>query len=464
MSISVLLCALVAPAEAAERSVPTLQRQIRRAVDRGDHASAVRNLRRLSEIGTERSTATLFELGIAIQVPEIYREVIQLLANLKDEESRKFFRSQAAGKREVRMIFLADVLARMEHESALEILAILSGHPRGPVLRAAVFALGRQRARGSVDPLLRVLERLESRKDRGQIYQEVRDALFLVTGQDHDNARDWRKWWDDNRVTFDPGKARGSAARVRPTPRERAPEFAGKKIFGRNIVLVMDTSESMRFTMMGDIPGLIRSDPFNPAGAATKSEETLAREGQILARFWSRLEMARRALIGAIVDFDTRIRFNLIEFNDQVNPMAKSGLVPARPGMRNKAINWARRLKWTPGGNTGSLEALEMALLMDPAVTEIYFLSDGPPPGGGETEISTGKILDRIDSLNRFRKVKIHTFGFDPRIHREDTEQPELVEANRFLGKLATSTGGTFTLLVVNERLRPPPDFRFIGR
>jgi hypothetical protein len=43
-------------------------------------------------------------------------------------------------------------------------------------------------------------------KDRGQVYQEVRDALFDITDQDFDTVADWKKWWEISKATFDPMK------------------------------------------------------------------------------------------------------------------------------------------------------------------------------------------------------------------------------------------------------------------
>jgi len=61
--------------------------------------------------------------------------------------------------------------------------------------------------------------------------------------------------------------------------------------------------------------------------------------------------------------------------------------------------------------------------------------------------------------LNKFRKIKIHTFGFDPVVYPENKAgripNPDLQSANKFLKELAEKTGGTFTIMKVDTTQTP---------
>jgi Mg-chelatase subunit ChlD len=445
--------ALPAASEDAKK-VGDLVKKIERLVKGEKEEEALKLVRELGAIQGPEALKGLFGLGVAIGIPDIYNEVTRLLAERKDDDSFKFYETQAKEASEEGKIYLADLMAEVKGEKAAGVLGILAEEKKETILRSAVASLGRLRIRGSVEPLLKVLEKCG--KDRGQLYQETRDALFYVTNQDFDNTEDWRKWWDTRKAIFDPTKESKGATKVR-TIKDRAPEFAGKKIFGRNVIFVIDVSGTMRYVMKDDIPGLGSGDGTDSGGTKPPTEQ-ITPENDRLAKFWTRIEMAKRALTKALSAFDQKVQFNIIKFHTKVLPMEK-GLILAGAG-RKKAIDWVKNnVRFEPGGATNIAEALEKAFKVDRRVTEIYFLSDGLPSADGKKNDPPDPILEKVDAMNRFRKIKIHTFGYDPLILRSGDENPELIKANEFLKKLAKKTGGSFTLLKVTEE-KPPEDFR----
>ena len=459
---ALFLFAICAPSAAGEdkKAVSDISKRLAKAVKDGKDEDAVSVARELAAVGTPESLKALFDAGLKIEVPKIYKAVTGILAGLTDEASLKFFQDQAKAGKELSQVFLADILAEMKHAQATEILGILAEERNTVVLRSTISALARQKVKGSVEPLLKILERLETNKDHGQVYQELRDALFEVTSQDFDVLEDWKKWWDVAKGTFDPNKKPAGATQTRKPIRDSAPEFAGKKIFARNVVFVIDTSGSMQYVQKDDIPGLSRADGSDKAGGQQAAQEKITPENSRLAKFWTRIEMAKRALIKAVGAFDAKARINVIRFDTQVIPLEKAGLFPLGPAQKKKVNDWVKAMQIK--GNTNTKEALVKAFELDRSTTEIYFLSDGIPSADGTKNDPTDPILEKVEALNRFRKVKIHTFGFDAISIQQGMEDPGLASANEFLKKLAKRTGGTFTLMKVTDE-KPPKDYRSIS-
>jgi hypothetical protein len=113
-----------------------------------------------------------------------------------------------------------------------------------------------------------------------------------------------------------------------------------------------------------------------------------------------------------------------------------------------------------PKGNTNLYLPLEAAFkLKDRGLDTGYFLSDGLPSKDGLKNDNPMPLLEKVEAFNRFFKIKVHTFGYDPISFGFGQENSELSRANDFLKKLAAKTGGTFTLLKVTDE-KPPPDFK----
>jgi VWA domain-containing protein len=445
----------IAAAEDAKKASTDLSRQVKKLVDGGKDDEALARIKELGEAKTPESRKALMDLGVMIPIPKLYKAVIDILAAMTDEESMKGFQEEAQAKGPPdRRVFLADVMAAMKTPASSEVLALLTEDKSLVVLRAAIAALGKQRTKEAVDPLLKVLNRLEAAKDHGQVYQEVRDALFDVTSLDYDDPKDWEKWWSVSKATFDPRKKPEGATQVRKPSRDKAADFGGMKIFGKNVVFVIDTSGTMGLTQKDDIPGLTGVTGTDKPTVVKQAEEQMTKENQLLAKWWSRIEMAKRALLKALRGLDSRTKFNIVRFDTKVSSLEKKGLISDK----KKGTDWVTRMSFQPNGNTNTGQALEMAFALDPSTTEIYFLSDGLPSADGVKNDPPEQILEKVESLNRFRKVKVHTFGYDPLQLSNGQENTELLSANEVLKKIAKQTGGSFTLLKVTEE-KPPKDY-----
>jgi hypothetical protein len=167
----------------------------------------------------------------------------------------------------------------------------------------------------------------------------------------------------------------------------------------------------------------------------------------------TRLEVAKEKVVGLIQRLDESAVFNVIAVTGRPQPWKKArgkrgGEVPATEKNVKAAIAWVQGLTYAV--HTNMWDVLEEALTRHPQVDTIYFVTDGTVGVGGYVEIN--EILPRFRTLNRFRKVVVHTsfLMWPPRRARyEHHEDPD--EQAAFLRALAEQSGGTF------EEQRSPP-------
>ncbi|MBI4586121.1 MAG: hypothetical protein HY717_19090 [Planctomycetes bacterium] len=445
----------------AEGNLSDLKKSLDKAVKAAENEKIKTLASEIAKIGGEKAAELLFNVGLQVNVPDVYKTIAKELAGMTDEEALKFFEriSEKNGPKDGNaLIYLTDILALMKHSKAVELLSRLIAKNSDHVRLSSIQALVQLSRRESIPPLLNLLEQYEKKKDRGLVYQEALDALFDLTGEQFEVLEDWKNWWDANKNTFEPGKqdASGKTARVRKRSKDKTPEFVGKQIFSKNVIFVIDTSGTMMYVVKDDIPGLgvgDGSDAGNVSGGGHMTPEDAR-----LAKFWTRMEMAKRELLKALAAFDAQAKINVLEFNTKVKELSKV-LIPATPPNKKKASDWVKKMNFVENPGTDTLKALERAFSSDPSVTAIYFLSDGLPSKDGRKNDDPMPLLDKVEAFNRFFKIKVHTFGYDPISFAYGQENAELARANDFLKKLAAKTGGTFTLLkVTNEK--PPPDFK----
>ncbi len=450
-----------APVPAKEKSLSTLKREIQKAVRAKKDASVLSIARKIAARGGDDAAKILFDVGMKAVSPKQFKGIAKILATmLKDEEVRKYLAKKSNGSKTAEIIYIADIAAEAKSEHAIALLANMTDTKDPRVLRTVIPALRKLRKKECIPPLLSLLERFIKSREHTLITHEIRAALWDLTGQDFDVMGDWTKWWETVKDNFNPDQKNEGKTYVSRS--KDAPEFAGKKILSKNALFVIDSSGTMRYVMKDDIPGLGVGDGTDSGNVQGGGKMTP--EDERLARWWTRLEMAKRELLKALKKFGAGTRFNVVEFNKIVKSLEKK-LVRATPKAKKKAVGWVKRMKFVTIPGTNTQKALTTAI-STPGVAEIFFLSDGLPSADGKKNDDPMPILDHVESMNRFRKVKIHTFGYDPvpfsqrgQVSAEDV-QNELAKANAFLKLLAERTGGTFHLLTVDPKLAPPADFK----
>ncbi|MDE0961244.1 MAG: hypothetical protein OSB09_10725 [Planctomycetota bacterium] len=340
-------------------------------------------------------------------------------------------------------------LRGIDNDAALELMCSFLKDKSSFVQGAAVEGFRKSQSAIGVEPMILLLEKLvKKRKD--VLYHQVRDSLWELTGQDFDLIEEWHSWWEPRQDSFDPLEAsHAGKTGVKRKRRGNDPEFWGVPVESKNIVFVIDTSGSMRYVHKDDIPGLGRGDGSDGGGSSGGGQMT--QEQTRLAKFWTRMAMAKRELRKVLKKMSKDAAFNCVRFDTTVSKFKKKA-TPASTGNKKSALKWVDGIKHN--GNTNTLDALVEAFMQDPRTNTIFFLSDGLPSKDGKVKDPTSPILDKVFELNRFRKIKIHCFGFHP-FTQGGQQMGDLAQANSWLKKLAEETGGTYTDMKVDNKLNP---------
>jgi hypothetical protein len=218
------------------------------------------------------------------------------------------------------------------------------------------------------------------------------DAIgYLISATDQDFGDDpekWNDWWRKNRTTV--VHLSKSPAKTLRKYGEFA-EYYGIPICADRLVFVLDTSGSMR---------------------------------------GSKIDAAKTALIRAIRELKSDVRFDVIAFDGRVRLWQRE-LVLASEEMKQIAVNMV--IEQPLGPMTASYDALEAAFGLAPEA--IYFLSDGAPVGGKITD--PDEIITTISHHNRLRRVSLHAIG----IHTGDGKHNPF---GRFMKELATANWGVY--------------------
>ena len=136
--------------------------------------------------------------------------------------------------------------------------------------------------------------------------------------------------------------------------------------------------------------------------------------------------------------FKNKHKFNIIFFSSDVNH-CKLSMVNATPSFRQDALDFINRTQ--PGGTTNIYDALQFAF-KDPEVQAIYFLTDGIPTAGQETNIR--EILRSVrNEWNEDERVEINTTAL---LTGGDFSSEER-QARRFMRRMARQNDGIFRII-----------------
>ena len=221
--------------------------------------------------------------------------------------------------------------------------------------RTIVQAAARIKSQGAIGVLIDALE-----KSQGLIQSDIVVALTRITGQKfRDKHADWKAWWEKNEAQFEYPSTLGPPY----DPNEpHGASFYGMPICAKRVVLILDTSSSMR-----GVP----------------------------------IEAAKKALLATIESLPEAVYFDVIVFDEEVAAW-KYQLVPAsREAKAEVSVNISNR---SLGPATSSFKALRTAFDLQPEA--IYFLSDGQPTDGTPVQ-----IIEAMSYANRVRRISIFTVG-----------------------------------------------------
>jgi hypothetical protein len=305
------------------------------------------------------------------------------------------------------------------------------------VVNACVKTAARKQDKRIVAALIACLGRVE--RLGGWEYHQVRQALVDLTGEDFFTQERWQGWWTQQEATFDftrRGEAREAATRERGAE-EKVPTFFGSEVASNRVCFIIDTSGSMAITDR-PLEHVLSEEEFAKADLNSPA-----------LKVFKRIERAKKALVEVVRALQPTQQFNIIAFSDANRPW-KQGIVQATEANKAEAVAFVEGLREQGGTNTfASLEAA----FRDPLIDTIYLLSDGAPMvkvAGSNDQLmlfareEVRRILDLVRRENRFRGLKIYTFGMDgPGVGQ--TPDPEwLAILSNFMRELASVTGGVF--------------------
>lgn len=428
----------------------------------------------------DKAAEYLCEFATTVRDEDVYERVVDELYRLEHKESIDWMvgvlNHEDKGKRGEEnvwklQILCANALAGVEGEDIDQAFArILEHGTNAPVVNAVVQKARDRKAPIVIKGLIDLLGRVEAKG--GWEYYTVRQVLTSITGEDFFTKEKWANYWAKVENGWDPskkGETQEAATRERG-PQETIPTFFGSEIESNRMMFVIDSSGSMQMTDKPKDSDMSDADyrAADPDSDAIKANK--------------RMERAKRETMNAIKALQPTQRFNVIDFDSGAHKWQEN-LVDATEANKEAAVEWIKGSIVDSGGTYTDV-ALELAF-SDPEVDTIYLLSDGAPfqkignpaprdewpkdangktddnqPVAGEQQIQFAgemitKILDYVRFENRFRHVKIFTFGMDgPGVWHKKWPQPRpvtlptdarwLSTLSNFMRELAAITGGEY--------------------
>lgn len=397
-----------------------LKKEAQKAAARGANSEVASRLRELARDDSDRAIAFISDLAVRIPDMAVYEAARDAIAGMETPEAVDALVDKVGKDRNpmVRILLVDAIAERTCDRSAAGIAAAL-GDRTEEVLRAAIGAAKKRKAIQAVDALIDLVAKHESGRDaEGLLINSAREALTHITGEAFAKAADWRNFWEPRKASFRP-RTGGEAPRVAGGTGERArPRFFGSEIRSNRIAFVIDVSGSME-----------AADP-PPRGVEVAPGESRVR-----------MERAKQQLQAVIDALPDDCRFTMLAYSgilyqsgagvtlpqgtptDGPLPWTLGGfewlkafkprIVQANSRTKAEAKEWISTLK--ANGSTFTLNALKACFELE-GIDTIILLSDGMPTEVNRSTnagLSTDEILKEIQALNRFRRLRIDTFGFE---------------------------------------------------
>lgn len=246
---------------------------------------------------------------------------------------------------------------------------------------AALDALEAMKTKDAIAPIIARMG-----KEEGRMLAEFSAALYRMTGQPfEDNAAAWDNWWKNAGEKFElmtpeklaKVKASADEWRLKQATRVQS-KFFGIRIVSHKVIFVIDVSGSM------DRP----------------VENFEGKSGM------SRIDVAKAETDKAIQSLEAGSFFNIITFSTGVDHWVEGGLKAASQKNRDDAQAFID--KTGAGGGTSTYDALKEAF-KDPDVDTIFFMSDGEPTTGEETDPVI--IREHVKQWNEHRGIVINAIA-----------------------------------------------------
>jgi len=234
-------------------------------------------------------------------------------------------------------------------------------------------------------------------REHGRLQGEAEAALKALTGGDVGTDPElWQAWWDANKDRSRTERKAGGSHQTASRPR-----FYGITVDAERVSFVIDVTGSMH-----------RFHEIQPALDWLAQDKDLNRPpytGDTL------MALAKYQLGNVIAEVPDTTWFNVILFSTSDIRGFEEQLVRATAPVRKKAQKFVAGMSWAGDTNLydGALRALEQPSKPQKAFTEgpdtIYLFTDGFPNSG--VLVEDDDIIDALEALCAFRRVRIHTVG-----------------------------------------------------
>lgn len=321
-------------------------------------------------------------------------------------------------------VLAVDCLAMVEHPDRLELLVPLLADSHPTVQIAAVDALVRLEAREVIPHLIEAVDRTE-----GRVQDDVIDALIRLTGVNMGySSAQWDSWWAQYKGKVEVRRRDQEEfreVRIQENKDSGTLLYHGIRVLSNKAAFVIDCSESMKERYR------FRSIESEESGGSSAEKRRTGvkdprkkRQDEDEDAFTApKIEVAKSELAKVLKSLKNGVLINIIRFDTHVAPWREK-LQELTAELREDVQKFVAAAN--PGGLTNVYDALELAF-RDERLDTIYLLSDGAPTHGQHRE--TPAILAAVAELNRVRKVKINTIGFNLKPHEEELLK-QLADAN----------------------------------
>ena len=314
---------------------------------------------------------------------------IEALALTAPEESRKAYEKGLADKDGgVRCALYATAPEAYPDEAEAYSTAALEDEDWRPRMQG-LDNLAEIRTKTSVDALLTGLD-----DGRPAVAVRALNCLQKLTREKFTRADQWKKWWGDNRETFQ--FPEGRTKHKRTEPGDTVSVFNGIRLDSDHVAFLLDKSQKMNETL-------------NSRGV---TKDVAVQE----------------ELKGVFDSLQGRLVFNIFCYEMRVRPYSEKGAVKLTKTTSKKALEFHRK---APISGRKDIWAVLIAVMDDPELDTAYLLSSGEPDIG--LYVHWNRVTYQLKELNRFHKVVFHTIAYsDNQWYRDQLE------------KIAEATGGEF--------------------
>lgn len=226
--------------------------------------------------------------------------------------------------------------------------------------------LGTIKTKTSVDALIRATE-----DGRPTVGLRAITNLQKLTGQGHTRADQWKRWWAENRESFEFPEGTGAVTRGEGAT---VTSFNGIQLTSDHVAFLMDKSKAMN--------------------------------DQLSSRGCTKDVAAHQELAGVFEALEEGLDFNIFNYALQVDAFQKKAVeltkVTARKGLtfhEEGRIDGAKDI-W----------AVLESVLSDPTLDTAYLLSSGEPDVG--LYVHWNRVTWQLQELNRFHKITVHSIAY----------------------------------------------------